>query len=304
MSKRSSLHSAISLGPPKEAAIYFERVFPFDMTDNHLRQFRNPRAEADPNAIPFQGNGFDSVVVNSLMGSEGAQLYINYGAICFIFAMITSHAKGILPNYSEFISSSEFKELINRIPFDLREDVKSFAMSALREDFSFEKFVLDITPLFTRYTDIVGFKDTPTWRADGASPAELDSEAGASKRYMMSVQGLDIIDIDRMSWEAVVELRKDKAAMRELRDFRLFFTENFDHKDPSYVRDKLLSLHDRQKVTARAWGLDTIQRSLGVIVSAETAASTSLVSAALAIIGGPAVAIGGAVIPLDRKSVV
>lgn len=89
--------------------------------------------------------------------------------------------------------------------------------------------------------------------------------------------------------------------MRDLRDFRLFFTETFTgNEDPEYIKDKLLSLHEQQLETSRKWGFATVIKSLSAVMDQNTMISTAAAAVPLAIAGGPAAVAGGLLVPIGR----
>jgi len=102
------------------------------------------------------------------------------------------------------------------------------------------------------------------------------------------------VDADRLSWDEVLEFRKDEGSRKALRDLRLFFTENFEGKDQEYVSDKLMQLVDRQEEIAKLWKFETVQKSLSVIFNNQSTLISSASGLAAAFGGAPLVAVAGA----------
>ena len=90
----SSFRHVIAIGTAKEAALYFERVFPFDMTDTRFKNLGFRDGPINPNAIPFDGVRADRRVIEGLIGEEHAAAYDHYSALCLITMVAHRHASG------------------------------------------------------------------------------------------------------------------------------------------------------------------------------------------------------------------
>lgn len=287
---------AVSLGPPKEAALYFDQVYPFDMSDTMLKKVGFIKGDIDPNAVPISQKTWDSHVLESILGSrEAANHYIDMSLLSFA-AFVLRSSRGDIEFLGEVRGQSrdEFDtRLSSRFGFKLADLLKP------GEDPGFDLNRL-VRAIFQGLKG-AGFENAPDWNAEWAdktrNPKIIPQE---SDRFVATLRGLDLVDVDRVSWDTVVELRKDPKAMAELRAFRLFFTETFKEGDPNYLTDKILHLHERHKDTAKIWGMRTAQRSLSVFLDKPTMASSTLIGTGLGLLGGPVAALGALVIPLGK----
>lgn len=124
---------------------------------------------------------------------------------------------------------------------------------------------------------------------------------------MIVVSGLNVIDVDRISWDAIAELRKDKHSLARLRRLRQFVYENYSGKDASFVRDDLLSrIHEYEEVT-RTWRIETVLGSLGAALHSKTTIGAFAGSAAAVLAGAPVAALvaggGGLVLEAGKIAV-
>lgn len=79
------------------------------------------------------------------------------------------------------------------------------------------------------------------------------------------LSNLDLVDANSLTWEQIIEIRKDKDSITALRNLRMFLYKNFkDEKSVAYVEDILLNLIDEYKTTAKKWGFSTLKQSLSI----------------------------------------
>lgn len=290
---------AVSLGPPKEAALYFERVFPFDMSDTMLKKLGIVKGDIDPNAVPIPKDTWDIDVLASLLGSrELSAYYVDISLLAFsYFIARSSDGKAELLDSIDEAQRDEFDQmLVERCGFRLEDLLKPNSKKKLAYDPD------PIHAAIVKKMREAGFASAPTWKTGWADKKNNPVVPSSGNRYVATLSGLDLIDVNAVPWDAVVELRRDPQAMAELRAFRLFFTENFKEGEPNYLVDKILHLHERHKATARLWGMKTAQRSFSVLLDKPTMASSTLVGAGLGIIGGPVAAVGALAIPIGKAA--
>lgn len=79
------------------------------------------------------------------------------------------------------------------------------------------------------------------------------------------LSNLDLIDANKLTWDQIIEIRKDTHSMNALKDLRMFLYREFKHEDSiDYIEDTLLQLMRRYKETADKWGFDTMIQSLKI----------------------------------------
>jgi len=274
-----SPHDILVVGPPKEAALYFERIFPFDLAIS-LTQAIHKRDVS--NNIPFNDVQFDRDVVKSLLPdvTDSEDVYSEITKVSMLLAVQNIIRDDVENSRNSLQGINLAPRLFSYFGIDLEryvEDLKRDADSdRLYFDNVYDKYVL---PIIKK----ARFEDSSVWH-------ELESQEKAddlSNRYLATLSGLKLVDPSRVSWDALIEFRKDEASKSALRDLRLYFSENFSEQDVGYASDKLASTLEKYEKTSKLWGFETAQRSLSVVFSKGTAMATSLGTLTTAALGMP-----------------
>ena len=100
------------------------------------------------------------------------------------------------------------------------------------------------------------------------------------------LSNLKLVDASKLSWEQVLEVRRDEKSMAKLRSLRVLFHENYSGKPSSYIEDDLLSRVDKYDETVKEWKLDTVERSLEMFCSSKSLKATAVAVIAAAFWGG------------------
>jgi hypothetical protein len=101
----------------------------------------------------------------------------------------------------------------------------------------------------------------------------LGEESEATQDVACQLAGLNIVDIDRVSWRHLLEFREDAESLRKLQNLRLFFHEKFDGKSKEYVRDALLLAIEKHDDTVKNWGFETVAGALECVFSSKSLAA-------------------------------
>ncbi|MFJ5539483.1 hypothetical protein [Vreelandella titanicae] len=114
---------------------------------------------------------------------------------------------------------------------------------------------------------------------------------------------IDVVDPELLTWEQIIELRRDKESLNDLRSLRLFMYENFDGKSLAYIEDKLESMLYLHQQKAKSWGFETMMACMDTCVSKENLLCLGLLSAT--VFGAPLemAAGAGAVATLGKMTV-
>jgi len=300
-------NKVIALGPPKEAALYFEEVLPLDLSYSWLTALgiRDSESEGllsdiEHLGIPFDGASFDEKIVESLMPrtNNAADVYVNQLAAgsWLPLSLILAHVLS-----SEAVEDLSKHDSMRKIfamgGVSLDEVVKSIN----NNDFNATKYTDQSIPIFSRYVERAGFRKSPTWLSLSGRQEEYRL-AGSTAAYAVALKGLELVDPKSVAWDHILEFRKDPTSRNSLRRFRLFFSDNLEGKSPSYIQDKLLVSLDEYKKTSKVWGFPTIQKTLSVAVSSQNVINSSLGALAPILSGAPLqIAAGiGAVITLSN----
>ena len=74
--------------------------------------------------------------------------------------------------------------------------------------------------------------------------------------------GMPIIDVEKLSWEQILEIRNDETSMRRLRRLRSFISSNYKSKSRQEIEDDLFTRIYDYEESAKALGLETAKAIL------------------------------------------
>lgn len=299
MTKGKDLGDVIALGPPKEAALYFDRVLPIDMAKGFMRPPADPDFDL---SIPYYDGKVSEDVVQSLLPG-----YSN-SRDAYVKLVLASFASWIVKEITDNPEALEsFIEMVPGTPFAEQMEAMGVGIDELIGEASEGR--ADAKAIIGRIVDTgifpvieeTRFSHSSTWSPERPS---VTSDSSESARLIATMRDLKLVDPAKASWKQVIEFRKDESSRRALRDLRLFFSENFEGKDPGYIADKLDQLLEQHDKAAKSWGFSTKINALSVLFTKESLMATG--AAALAVqLGLPALVAGGAgaVFAIGRTSV-
>lgn len=123
-----------------------------------------------------------------------------------------------------------------------------------------------------------------------------------------------IVDTSKAEWSQVMELRTDKIAWRELRDFRLFMYDNYADKSPDYVADSIEQKIEKHNAACKKHGFQLLDAVVTSLVDSKSALGCLSLATASALLGQPitaaalgvsgaTLAVGGMTVKLATKLV-
>jgi hypothetical protein len=116
--------------------------------------------------------------------------------------------------------------------------------------------------------------------------------------YCLNLAGLRLVDTQAISWDHLIEFRRNASSWEKLRSLTTFIHANYDGKSKAFVNDDLSRRVDEYDRTAKAWGLETKDAILNLAFSKTTVLSA--VAAVTASYSGKAItaviAAGGGVL--------
>jgi len=283
----SALKDVVSIGSAKEAALYFERVFPFDFAQS-LMDHVNGVPIHDPGAVPFEDGRWDEAVLHSMLPdiTDPVRLYLEYALLALAFRSVHScldrpENAEIFLNNPKFPLVAKYFEMSGFNAKEIMESLKDQTFDLQRFQYQLGEKTLKIMKA-SRFEQASMMSSN---RLDIDPEPNENTEPGI--RFMVALRNLRLVDPDKVSWNQLVEFRKDDDSRAALRDLRLFFADEFSGKEPDYITDKLSALLDRQERVARLWGFDTIRKTFAVAISQESVLASSIGSLATAALGAP-----------------
>jgi hypothetical protein len=187
------LRRAIAFGPPKEAALYFDEVFPLD-----LGAQASPLAFRDVSQdVPFYGeDGWDKAVLKSLLGSEElVSRYIEQAAVGHMlqFAKTFEHDRKPVREFKNAVESEFFQ--VDEIGFSSLQ-VKDLLSRYEDPEFSYDNFAYVCRQYIKNSVAATKFEGCCLWLPypqSGQQPSE--AELGPQQLHV-TLGGLKLANVE------------------------------------------------------------------------------------------------------------
>lgn len=150
-----------------------------------------------------------------------------------------------------------------------------------------------------------GLRSVPFLTAEGTFDGVVES--GDDLALEVQLCQVPIIDADALTWEHVLQLRKDPDFTKKLRNFRLLLNEDYQGKQIGYVTDSLLKKIDEYEEACKTNGVRLALSSFQQLLDSKSLlGSLGLVTAGV-LLGTPAAvalsSIGAGVIEIGKFTV-
>ena len=219
-----------------------------------------------------------------------------YGiAILSLWVAITSHARGESMQHA-------FRNVITNAPTDLVDAIKVIWSVAEGGNAGFHLSEIIKRELQDERFEAVNFFGLP----EGLSGFEsyFSHPDDAVDNPLIQIGSVEIIDDRLLSWELVKEFRKDKSSRARLRALHNFAFENYKDKPLSYIENDINLKISEYVMTAKSWGLKTIQSIIGSsAIGTATGLVTSIAGAPASITAaiGASVFLGGTLVQIVTR---
>jgi hypothetical protein len=88
----------------------------------------------------------------------------------------------------------------------------------------------------------------------------------------LKIAGMELVDTSRAEWRQILDFRNDTDSQEKLRNFRLFFFDNYRDKPTSYIRDDIERKIYEHKKACKKHDLKTITSSLSILCNSKSLA--------------------------------
>lgn len=283
----------ISFGRAKEAALYFDEVFPLDCAGGggELLSAILGRHEHDPQYslwIPVNGGLAERIMPSLMPSHEFAIALYNKQLLAYswlpIEAMMTSlNDNGALDDWLTNADQDAVRELLSPGPIQydqLIDQVRagSFNRQGLLRICSEEAFK-DIA--------LAGFDGAPPWVDSVLAGKARKPVISDDTAYALAIRHVNVVDYTKISWEKILQFREDRESRNRLKRFRVFFAENFVGKSQSYIEDRLCSALEDHNDAIKLWDFETVKKTISVATAKENAVSTSIGVLSSILLGAP-----------------
>jgi len=201
----------------------------------------------------------------------------------------------------DWVGDPKLREDIQR--HGLESEIKLGFESELEEtnDTALDNFYMG----FIRFvTDKYSFNAVPLFKK---STLYHDTYANGNKDVLdLSIIDAPIIDPSKLEWDQILEVRKDKNFKHKLRRFRFMLCDNYQDKDPQYIREHLIMKVLDYEEACKKHGLELIVSSLSQLLDSKSLLGTLGLTATSILMGEPAfastTAITGAILEFGKIS--
>lgn len=291
-----SQNNVICFGDPKQAALYFDRVIPLNIS-NIVSDAINTRE-----------------VFSDLLNIN------DYKQLDSCLVELMAFHSGLLNTFETALSEDnlDFIEPIAKNFLDLGFDPQKYLDGDIGENieeyydfmFIFLGFVYmnnlklphqgNIQSYVNNLSKSIGIKQSSV-----ILPSQCLSYYNAREDDItLSIANIPIVNTQYTSWNKIIEFRKDKESKNKLRNLRLFLHTNYERKSRAFIEDDIEKRLDDYYYTCKNYEFETITSTLSTALDSKNLQFTIVASAGAAIWGKPIVAAGtiltGAVIELGK----
>ena len=132
---------------------------------------------------------------------------------------------------------------------------------------------------------------------------------GEGENEAIEVKTIDaeLVEAEDLEWDQIIEFRKDKNSVNDLRNFRLFLFENYTGKSPDYIKDSIEQKIEKHERASKKHGLKLAKTVTSELVDSKSAIGCLCLATATHLLGGPITAttlgVAGASIAIGKLTI-
>ena len=132
---------------------------------------------------------------------------------------------------------------------------------------------------------------------------------GEGENEAIEVKTIDaeLVEAEALEWDQIIEFRKDKSSVNDLRNFRLFLFENYSGKSPDYIRDSIEQKIEKHEQASKKHGFKLAKTVTSELVDSKSAIGCLCLATASHLLGDPITAttlgIAGASIAIGKLTI-
>ena len=115
----------------------------------------------------------------------------------------------------------------------------------------------------------------------------LDFREGDYCTYQAALNNLPVLDGDQVSWDAILEFRQDRSALKKYRDLRLWLSDGLKAKSVDQATDLIAQRIDDYEWSLQKHGLKSIMGALSQVLDAKWFAALAGGAGLAGLIAGP-----------------
>ena len=106
-----------------------------------------------------------------------------------------------------------------------------------------------------------------------------DQDATPKADALLSIAQMQVPDGSALSWDHIIEFRKDMSARNRLRRLRVFAAKEYEGKPASFIEDDLCLRMEEYEQVLKEWNIKTVLSGLSTALSLESAIQVGIVDA-------------------------
>jgi hypothetical protein len=250
--------TAISITHLKEALIYFHYVIPVNLVLEAVREGQLAK-------VPAEEFRLESFLPPKALVSEMLPPHLSENA--YFRERLNKANNATRDVYvKSHLGNKEDREIAN--------GVATWMLGRVISEFNLENAPVVVLP------DMV--KPDSSERADVA----------------ISLVSMKLVDTENVSWEQLLEFRKDLSARNGLRRLRLFAFENYAGKSEDFIKDDILTRISDYDDAVRKWGFETKSGVITALIDSKIVQGGAVMSGLAALCHQPLAAIASSAVPL------
>ncbi|MCX5884514.1 MAG: hypothetical protein NT096_01145 [Proteobacteria bacterium] len=114
---------------------------------------------------------------------------------------------------------------------------------------------------------------------------EFEISTSNAEIPFLALRNMQIIDPSKLTWELVLEFRKDPDALSKIRRLRHFLESNYTNKSRHFIEDDLAIKIEDYQSALKNWGFETKVGIIGILLKSKTFFGATAASLAFALSG-------------------
>jgi hypothetical protein len=143
----------------------------------------------------------------------------------------------------------------------------------------FEEYQAAVTLFEERFC----LTELPRFRRD-----ESETPSKSNEIPFLALRNLRIINPSKLTWELVLDFRKDSEATSKIRRLRHFLETNYANRSKNYIEDDLAIKIDDYQSALKKWGFETKVGIIGILLKSKAVFGAVATSFAFALSGNTA----------------
>ena len=297
--------ASICLADIKQAALFFDRVFPFEQNEfvNMETLKKDKEGKLLHKKYEFKSEIHKQVFFDLITGTTTPSNE-QYKKIITMYSQWRILLLGVYAEVKkEFISNTLQKYIYIKSPLEIADIIiQNMENIDITQELS-DLYISNVSiPL---NDDVIIFRDVfinPIKSLNIINPSivlpsrYINHIDPASDDVTLTLSNIQLIDTSKISWEQIYEIRKDPHATRNLRNLKLFIYSNYSDKPKSFIEDDIIRRIDDYHKTCKDYGLQLSLSALSTTLNSKNILASVAAGISTAFLCGPLVGIGAAVV--------